>query len=133
MTEINECFNPTLSFRHFVILQMNLFFKKKGTRDSRLSTLRAFERQLINAVLLFRHAIRTGWLCCIAADLTLPARNTCLFAGVAIRFFSILPCSLSIPCRLGFRGFPLSSAGRRRSGCRGRRHEKKTQFHYLEE
>lgn len=98
MTESNQYFNPTLSFRY----PAGKLGGKRSTSDSRLCTLRAFERQLINAVLLFGHAIGTGWLRCIATDLALPARDTGLFAGVAVRVVSIIPCSLSIPCRLGF-------------------------------
>ena len=94
--------------------------------DLRLSALRASEGRLIDAVLLLGHAIGTGWLVCVAADFTLPARNTCLFAGVAVCLFSIFPHSLSILCRLGFQGFTLSFAGRRRIGFRSRRHQTET-------
>ena len=91
--------------------------------DSRLSALGAFEGRPIDAFLLLRQAIGTCWLLCIAADLTLPARNTCLFVGVAACLLAFLPSSLSVRCRLGFRDFTLSFAGTRRSGFRGRRHE----------
>ena len=94
--------------------------------DLRLSALRASEGWLIDAVLLLGYAIGTGWLICIAADFTLPARNTCLFAGVAVCLFSIFPRSLSSLCRLGFQRFTLSSAGRRRNSFRSRRHQTDT-------
>ena len=94
--------------------------------DSRLGALGAFEGRPIDAVFFLGHAIGTGWLLCIAADLTLTARNTRLFARIIVRSFSILHCRLSIHCRLDFRGFTLSSAGMGRSSFR---HQTKTRLH----
>lgn len=75
--------------------------------DSRLSALRTSEGRLIDAVPLLGHAIGTDWLVRIAADLTLPACKTSMFARIAVCLFSIFPCSLSITYRLGFHGLLL--------------------------